>query len=152
MLWRGNIVTTVGHLYGVLNSPELDGARKKEFSLTNAIMWGLDTGEKMIDFFGIGLKHSLYENWYANPDIYTWVTQNGIVQPKNKISEETCEKGSIIIGEEGRYRRRKKSSLGYLNNPPEIKGLKCNGFEDFSTPKGRCTLAKLMKEWGSGLV
>lgn len=106
-------------------------------------MWGNSHNEKMIDFFGISPKKFLYYNWNENPDIFSWVTKNGIILPAQQIFEITCGKGLIIMSEEEKYRRR-VSPDEYDSIPPKIEGLEFK-MEDFSTQAGRIKLLDLVK-------
>lgn len=141
----GNVKEAAKHINDVIRdeSPSLEVARSKLFDITNAIMWGSDKGDKMIDFFGIGSDYSLRKNWNSNPDVFSWVTKNGIIVPSTRISEITCGKGMIIMGEEERYRRT-VSSDDYFLHPPKIKDLGI-AYEDYSTIDGDRKLEELTK-------
>jgi hypothetical protein len=108
----------------VTRSNELDSAREKKFSFVNAIMWGTPTADKMIDFFGVGPNHSLLrdDHWADNPDVYSWIVKNGVIVPKESISEITCGKGIIVMGEEEKYRLRTRDYEEYTKYPPKIRG------------------------------
>ena len=128
----GDIQKAIRHMNEVINSPELKEARKKMFSLTNAIMWAGKSNERMIDFFGIGPEHSLRYSWSENPDIYTWVTRNGVIVPGRDISEVTCGQGLIVMAEEEKYRRMVSGFDEYLSRAPRIDGLEFE-MDDFCT-------------------
>ncbi len=127
----GTLGVATDHIYRVLESPELQEARDKKFSLTHAIMWGKNegkkVGDKMIDFFGIGpdnyLDKALGNFWHGNPEVLSWVTQNGVVVPKNGISEVTCKNGFTIISKELEHIDETPDIDAYLNIPPTIPGL-----------------------------
>ncbi|MEK6917638.1 MAG: hypothetical protein AABW51_01705 [Nanoarchaeota archaeon] len=137
-----NIPNAVRHFNDTIHKESLEEVRGRAFSLVNAIMWGSDEGDKMIDFFGIGPNYSLDGDWNSNPDVFSWVTRNGLIVPGKNISEVTCGKGLIILGEEERYRR---STLedSYLSIPPKIGELKLM-IGDYATPEERENLLSLI--------
>ncbi|MEK6945425.1 MAG: hypothetical protein AABW63_01395 [Nanoarchaeota archaeon] len=138
-----SIFNAVNHLDETIHSKNIEEVQGYLFSLTHAIMWGDDNGNKMIDFFGIGKNCSLDGDWNSNPDIFSWVTRDGLIVPRESISEVTCGKGFIILGEEERYRR-STSQETYLSIPPKIEGLVLRA-KDYSTEQGRVELGQLMK-------
>jgi hypothetical protein len=139
----GNVKNAVQHMKKMVEGPKLTDVREKKFSLTNAIMWG-DGKYKMIDFFGIGESYSLNNDWGSNPEVFSWITKNGIIQPREGVTGVTCEKGMIIIAEELKYRRITIDRNQYLTTPPIIDGLEFK-MEDFSTLQGRKRLNELLR-------
>lgn len=103
--------------------------KKDKFDYLIAIAWG-NNGEKIIDFIGYwGLrKEGFIKNWPTNPEIYTWITKNGVIvsdkeNPFPGVKNIFCGDGAIILGEEEKYRRACKNEWEYSKNPPKINGL-----------------------------
>ena len=112
----------INHLSDVLNPQKNGGLKTYEFHYCLAMIWG-DNGDKMIDIIGVEDvdPSDKPENWQNNPEMPLFVFRNGIYQPKISY---LCEDGHIILGQEGQYRRYCKNLQQYLQNPPEIFGLK----------------------------
>ena len=111
---KESLIKTIGRKETIQEVTPLD------LAFTNTIMWMSSKGSEMIDFFG----YSLDSGWTSNPSVYSWVTENGLIVPSKKILEITCGQGMIILGEEERYRLATKDLKDYLQNPPEIRGLR----------------------------
>jgi len=107
----------IQHYRDVVQSNELTPALDRKLDFTNSIMWATEKGDKMIDFFG----YSGVKPWPGNPDIFSWVTKNGLIVPSHpdNINEITCEQGSIILGNiEAPYRRDVTNLEQYLKFAP----------------------------------
>ena len=113
----------------------LQCARHKipKFDYILAIMWGdLDPkattcagGYRMIDCFGYSGVPKDPAEWPGNPDVENWMEKEGLLVRKNKITlgGTTCEDSVIVLGEEGKHRRRCSNIREYVITPPHIKGL-----------------------------
>jgi hypothetical protein len=113
----------IKYLKRVLNPLKNGGLRTKtDFSYFLAMIWGAD-GDKIVDLVGILDIDSSEEpeNWQIDLAMPTFVFRNGVYQPKlSYLSEDS----HIILGQEGQYRRYCKNLQQYLQNPPELFGLK----------------------------
>ena len=121
------------HLHDVIGSEQFYQLRDSGILVTNAIMWQ-DGEHRLIDFFGLDFGGN--NDWKSNPEIYSWVTRNGVLVPKNEICDVTCGKGFIIMGEEERHRLNTRNRGEYLVNPPFIRDLVYR-VNDFANPKGK---------------
>ena len=83
------------------------------------IMWGdIKTKDKMIDWFGY---NDIGDTWNGNPAISSWVTRNGILQPRSAQEHQgiTCGEGIMILGIEEEHRKESTSSLEeYVHSKP----------------------------------
>jgi len=106
----GSVIVAREHLLEVL-----EDQYSQSYLWMIAIIWGnAKTKDKMIDFFGY---NDIGERWPGNPTVYSWVTRNGIVQPRNRDEhgDATCGEGLILLGAEEIRRKKTQSLEGYIN-------------------------------------
>lgn len=88
------------------------------YSYVLGTVWGdLQSGDKLVDVFGFMLK-----NWSDNPDVYPWIVKNGVYTPQGNILKY-CGDTLILLGEEEKFRRTRKSLEEYMFYDPDLGGL-----------------------------
>ena len=76
-----------------------------------ALLWILQDGAKIIDFFGFSLGNAA---WPGNPEVAL-----RFLRDKDEIPAGTaCEDGIILLAREAKWRRERSSLEDYLRNPP----------------------------------
>jgi len=74
----------------------------------------VQSGDKLVDVFGFMLK-----NWSDNPDVYPWTVKNGVYIPEVNICHY-CGDTLMLLGEEEKFRRTKKSLEEYIFHDPDL--------------------------------
>ena len=79
-------------------------------------------GDQMIDLFRYA---DVVPDWKENPGnpdfLDPLVFKNGVYQPDAKV--RTCEDTIIVLGAEGKHRRKSKNLTDYMKRPPDNEGL-----------------------------
>jgi hypothetical protein len=97
----------------IYNGPMQEAA--KRFNYIIAFLWKQDASSN-INLFGYhGIK-----NWRGNPDMRSWVFENGVYRNNRDV---VCETGAIILGKEGQHRRSTRNLAEYIGNTPKLYDL-----------------------------
>jgi hypothetical protein len=112
-------LNAINHLQDIFRYRKFE---TKDFKYCLAMVWG-DNEDKMIDMIGVKDVPTTPDklDWPGNPEMPIFIFRNGVYQPQEK---NLCEDGMIVLGEDARYRRYCNNLQQYLENPPEIFGLK----------------------------
>lgn len=139
---REEIGESYRYLHSVIETEQFNQLKDSGILFTNAIMWK-DKEHPMIDFFGWNFENRESFDWRSNPEIYTWVTRNGVLVPGREFNDITCGKGLIIMGEEEKHRLATSSLNEYLTNAPYIQNLNYRA-GDFTCEDGKARLSSVL--------
>ena len=106
------------HLFDVLhsNSHLLEGV---DFMI--AALWG-NEGKKIVDLFRYADVVSDWNDNPGNPDfLEPLVFKNGFYIPSARV--RTCEDSIIVLGAEGKHRRKSRDMEQYMALSPDIEGI-----------------------------
>lgn len=93
-------------------------AFSQPYTFSIALAWGLMENEKPIKAFDV-FSYKFDKAWNeCNPEVDIFNIKNGATSTGNM-----CETGTIILGEEGKLRRKTKSLPEYLEQWPDIGDL-----------------------------
>ncbi len=80
-----------------------------------AAVWG-NSGKKVVELFGYG--DFLHLAWPGNPEVYSWVFENGVYKPKER--NVACAETMMVLGMEEDHRRTTHSLDEYMKTPPHL--------------------------------
>lgn len=106
------------YLLDVLNKQLMDSAKSYSFGI--GMSWGRvetdSTATKCLDL----LRYTKEDAWDINPAVDSRVYKDSVLDTGREV---TCETGTIVLGEEGKLRRKCKNLDEFLGSWPDLQSL-----------------------------